>query len=69
LRTTCDAAINNFYRQVKLSEEEYQLAQLAYAERLAIVCTGDLIKKNEIFILSKVSKFALYDNKQKQVKI
>ncbi|QFS52296.1 hypothetical protein [Nostoc sphaeroides] len=41
--------------------EEYQLARMAYTERLAVVCTGDLIKQNGNFVLLKPSGLALYD--------
>lgn len=44
-----------------VNSEEYQLARMAYIERLAIVCTGDLIKQNGNFVLLKPSGFALYD--------
>jgi len=44
-----------------LRPEEYHLAQIAYAERLAVICVGDLIKENGIFILSNKNRFALYD--------
>lgn len=36
-----------------VNEEEYQFARMAYTERLAIVCTGDLIKQNGNFVLLK----------------
>ncbi len=44
-----------------LNEQEYQLARMAYTERLAVVCTGDLTKQNGNFVLLKPSGFALYD--------
>ncbi|MBF2018508.1 MAG: hypothetical protein IGS23_25595 [Rivularia sp. T60_A2020_040] len=47
--------------QIRLNEEEYKLAQMAYTERLVVESTGDLIKENGIFILSNKRKFALYD--------
>lgn len=46
---------------ILLNEEEYHLAQKAYDERLAVVCTGDLIKQNENFVLLQPSKFYVYD--------
>ncbi len=46
---------------IHLNEEEYYLAQRADNERLAVVCTGDLIKQNGNFILLQPRKFALYD--------
>lgn len=45
-----------------LNEQEYQLARMAYTERLAVICTGNLIKQNGDFVLSKPSGFALYDS-------
>lgn len=47
--------------QTLLNEQEYHLAHMAYTERLAVVCTGDLIKQNGHFVISKLSRFALYD--------
>lgn len=46
---------------ILVNSEEYQLAHIAYTERLAVVCTGDLIKQNGNFVLLKPSGFALYD--------
>ena len=47
--------------QIRLNEEEYKLAQMAYTERLVVESTGDLIKDNGIFVLSNKREFALYD--------
>ena len=47
--------------QIRLDEEEYKLARMAYTERLVIESAGDLIKENGIFMLSNKIKFALYD--------
>lgn len=47
--------------QIRLNEEEYKLAQIAYTERLVVETAGDLIKENGVFILSNKRKFALYD--------
>ena len=47
--------------QIRLNEEEYKLAQIAYTERLVIESSGDLIKENGVFILSNKIKFALHD--------
>jgi hypothetical protein len=46
---------------ILVNSEEYQLARIAYTERLAVVCSGDLIKQNGNFVLLKPSGFALYD--------
>ncbi|MBR8836917.1 MAG: hypothetical protein DSM106950_23655 [Stigonema ocellatum SAG 48.90 = DSM 106950] len=46
---------------LSLSESEYNQARTAYQERLPVVCTGDLIKDNNTFVLQKTSSFALYD--------
>ena len=47
--------------QIRLNEEEYKLAQMAYTDRLVVESTGDLIKENDIFVLSNKREFALYD--------
>ena len=44
-----------------LSASEYNLARTAYHQRLPVVCTGDLIKENDTFLLKKTTSFALYD--------
>ena len=47
--------------QIRLNEEDYILARMAYTERLVIESAGDLIKENGVFVLSNKRKFALYD--------
>ncbi|KYC36633.1 hypothetical protein WA1_43905 [Scytonema hofmannii PCC 7110] len=37
--------------KTELADRDYILAIKAYQERLPVLCTGDLIKENEIFIL------------------
>ncbi len=44
-----------------LTPAEYQLARTAYVERLAVICIGDLIKDNGVFVLLNKSRFVLYD--------
>ncbi|MEH1778351.1 MAG: hypothetical protein V7L26_04215 [Nostoc sp.] len=44
-----------------LSESEYNLALSAYHQRLPVVCSGDLIKENDTFVLKKTTSFALDD--------
>jgi hypothetical protein len=48
-------------RQIKteLANHEYILAIKAYQERLPVLCTGDLIKENNKFILKNSRKFIL----------
>ena len=46
---------------IRLNEEEYKLARMAYIERLVIESIGDLIKENGVFVLTNKNKFALYD--------
>ena len=45
--------------KTKLSDVYYILAIKAYQERLPIVCTGDLFKDNDIFILKNIRNFAV----------
>ncbi|MBD2772569.1 hypothetical protein [Iningainema tapete] len=45
---------------IQLSEPEYSLALLAYSERLPIICTGDLIKEGDSFVLKNLHNFGLY---------
>ena len=45
---------------IKLNQEDYQIATTAYNERLPVTCTGDLIKDNDIFLLVNHHSFALY---------
>jgi hypothetical protein len=48
-------------RKIKtsLAERDYILAIKAYQERLPVVCQGDLIKENNLFILQNIRDFAL----------
>ena len=55
--------------QIRLNEEEYKLAQMAYTEHLVVESTGDLIKDNGIFVLSNKIKFALYDTLSERDKL
>ncbi|GAA6621702.1 hypothetical protein [Scytonema sp. NUACC26] len=48
--------------KTKLNDHSYILALKAYQERLPILCTGDLIKENNTFILKNPHDFTL-DNK------
>lgn len=45
--------------QVELFNHDYILAIKAYQERLPVVCTGDLIRENNAFILKNSHGFAL----------
>lgn len=58
-------------RQIHLSlnESEYNLARTAYQERLPVICTGDLIKSNDTFVLSRTSSFTLYDHLTEQAAV
>lgn len=42
-----------------LVDHEYILAIKAYTERLPVLCTGDLVKENDIFILKNPQQFHL----------
>jgi hypothetical protein len=44
---------------VELNEPEYSEAIKAYQERLPVVCTGDLIKEGNTFVLKNPRHFAL----------
>ena len=44
---------------VELTEPKYTLAIKAYRERLPVVCTGDLIKEGNTFVLKNPRHFAL----------
>lgn len=46
---------------ITLDEEEYNLARMAYNERLLVVCNGTLVKENDFFVLKQVFHFSLYD--------
>lgn len=45
--------------KVELSELEYSEAIKAYQERLPVICTGDLMKDNNTFVLKNPRHFAL----------
>ena len=45
---------------IQLSKAEYNVALLAYSERLPIICTGDLIKEGGSFMLKNPRNFGLY---------
>jgi hypothetical protein len=47
--------------QTQLADKDYILAIKAYQERLPFVCTGDLIKENQTFILKNPRNFTLDD--------
>jgi len=58
-------------RQIHLSlhESEYSSAQIAYQQRLPVVCTGDLIKENGTFVLKSINGFTLDDILTHQVAV
>ncbi len=45
--------------EVELQQPDYQLAIKAYQERIPVVCTGDLSKEGEVFVLKNPRNFAL----------
>ncbi|HAG81782.1 MAG TPA: hypothetical protein DCL61_11590 [Cyanobacteria bacterium UBA12227] len=45
--------------QTELFNHDYILAIKAYQERLPLICTGDLIKENDIFLLKNPRNFTL----------
>jgi hypothetical protein len=45
--------------KIELKQPEYKLAIKAYQERLPVLCTGDLIKKNSFFYLENPGNFIL----------
>ncbi|MEG3846274.1 hypothetical protein QT971_03970 [Microcoleus sp. herbarium19] len=47
--------------QTELADQDYILAIKAYQERLPFICTGDLIKENQNFILKNPRNFTLDD--------
>lgn len=47
---------------LQLDNSEYNLAIRAYNERSPIICTGDLIKEGESFVLNNPRNFSLYSN-------
>ena len=44
---------------IELADHDYLLAIKAYQERLAVVCTGDLIKEDNIFVLKNPRNFQI----------
>ncbi|MBD2184114.1 hypothetical protein H6S82_03040 [Planktothrix sp. FACHB-1355] len=44
---------------VELRQPEYNLAIKAYEQRLPVICTGDLIKKDSFFVLNNPRNFAI----------
>lgn len=58
--TLIGCAVGKFRKmQLKLTAANYTLAVKAYQERLPVVCTGNLIKKNNVFILKSPRDFTL----------
>ena len=45
--------------KVELANHAYVLAIKAYQERLRVVCTGDLVKEKDVFILKNVRDFQI----------
>jgi len=45
--------------KTQLSDNNYILAIKAYQERLPIICIGDLVKDNDIFILINICEFTV----------
>jgi len=50
--------------RIQLSDIEYNLALKAYSERLPIICTGDLIKEGDSFMLKNPRNFGLYPEEE-----
>ncbi|KYC37860.1 hypothetical protein WA1_04980 [Scytonema hofmannii PCC 7110] len=50
--------------KTELVDRDYIIAIKAYQERLPVLCTGDLIKENGIFILKNSCNFQLDSNSQ-----
>lgn len=48
--------------KLELKQPEYNLAIKAYQERLPVICTGDLIKEDNFFVLHNLRHFALLFN-------
>jgi hypothetical protein len=46
---------------ITLDQEEYNLARMAYNERLLVVCNGNLVKENDSFVFKQIFRFSLYD--------
>lgn len=58
--TLMGSAVGKFRKiQFKLTAADYTLAVKAFQERLPVVCTGDLIKENNVFILKNPRDFTL----------
>jgi hypothetical protein len=55
--------------KTELADKDYILAIKAYQERLPVLCTGDLIKKNQVFILKNSRNFTLDNQLQNQPRI
>jgi hypothetical protein len=53
-------AVGKFRKiQFELTAADYSLAIKAYQERLPVICSGDLIKEDNVFILKNPHGFAL----------
>ncbi|WP_293342332.1 hypothetical protein [Microcoleus sp. CAWBG58] len=50
--------------KTELADKDYILAIKAYQERLPFLCTGDLIKENQVFILKNSRNFILDDQSE-----
>jgi hypothetical protein len=58
--TLMGCAVGQFRKiYVELTDAEYSLAVKAYEERSPVVCTGDLIKEDNAFLLKNYRKFTL----------
>jgi len=49
---------------IQLNKTEYNVALKAYSERLPIICTGDLIKEGDSFLLKNPRNFGLYPEEE-----
>ncbi len=49
---------------MNLNEPEYNIALKAYWERKPIICTGDLIKEGNSFMLRNPRNFGLYPEEE-----
>ncbi len=47
--------------KTELADKDYILAIKSYQERLPVLCTGDLIKENQVFIVKNTRNFTLDD--------
>lgn len=45
--------------RIELKESDYNLAMKAYRQRLPVICKGDLVKDNGVFIMQNTRHFAL----------